>query len=57
MKKFCILMCALAGMLFSSCCGGDTDKGWTIVDGVIVFDTPEREPGQQSVLGRAYPAR
>lgn len=51
MKKFCILMCALAGMLFSSCCGGDTDKGWTTIDGVIVFDTPEREPGQQSVLG------
>ena len=48
MKKFCILMCALAGMLFSSCCGGDTDKGWTTVDGVIVFDTPEREPGHTS---------
>ena len=49
MKKFSVLLCAFAGLLFSACGGGE--EGWKRVDGVIVFDTPEREPGQKSVLG------
>lgn len=34
-------------------CGGCADDGWRTVDGVIVFDTPARSAGQQSVLGLA----
>ena len=34
-------------------CGGCADDGWRTVDGVIVFDTPARATGQQSVLGLA----
>ena len=49
MKKFSVLLCAFVGLLFSACGGGE--EGWKRVDGVIVFDTPEREPGQKSVLG------
>ncbi len=49
MKKICfILLSLLVGVMFSSC---QEDKGWSVVDGVIVFDTPAREAGQQSVLG------
>ena len=33
--------------MFSGC----GSKGWKTIDGVIVFDTPAREPGQESVLG------
>ena len=38
MKKFSVLLCAFAGLLFSACGGGE--EGWKRVDGVIVFDTP-----------------
>ena len=48
MKKFLVLSGALAGILLFSGCGS---KGWKPIDGVIVFDTPAREPGQESVLG------
>ena len=48
MKKYLVLLCALAGVLFFAGCGSE---GWKKVDGVIVFDTPERAPGQKSVLG------
>ena len=48
MKKFLVLSGALAGILLFSGCGS---KGWKTIDGVIVFDTPAREPGQESVLG------
>mgnify|MGYP000808708913 FL=1 len=48
MRKFLLLLCALAGaFLFSGC----KSEGYKTIDGVIVFDTPAREPGQQSVLG------
>lgn len=50
MKKLLILASALLGVfLFTGC--AEESKGWKTVDGVIVFDTPERAPGQQSVLG------
>ena len=48
MKKFLVLSGALAGILLFSGCGS---KGWKTIDGAIVFDTPAREPGQESVLG------
>lgn len=48
MKKFLVLSGALAGILLFSGCGS---KGWKTIDGVIVFDTPAREPSQESVLG------
>ena len=48
MKKLLILLAALGGILLFSGC---ESKGWKTVDGVIVFDTPAREPGQKSVLG------
>ena len=48
MKKLLILLAALGGILLFS---GSESKGWKTVDGVIVFDTPAREPGQKSVLG------
>ncbi len=49
MKKiYFILLSLLVGCLMASC---HDDKGWSVVDGVIVFDTPQREAGQQSVLG------
>ena len=52
MKKFLVLLCALAGMLLFAGCGS---KGYKTVDGMIVFDTPAREPGQKSVLGLKTP--
>ena len=48
MKKLLILLAALGGILLFSGC---ESKVWKTVDGVIVFDTPAREPGQKSVLG------
>lgn len=47
MKKYALLLCALAAL---ACAGGCASEGWRTVDGVIVFDTPAREAGQQSVL-------
>ena len=40
--------CALACLLLAGCRAHD---GYSVRDGVIVFDEPAREPGQQSVLG------
>ena len=40
-----------AGDLFRMYSKYCESKGWKTVDGVIVFDTPAREPGQKSVLG------
>ena len=48
MKKLLILLAALGGILLFSGC---ESKVWKTVDGVMVFDTPAREPGQKSVLG------
>ena len=48
MRKFFLLLCAFVGaLLFSGC----QSEGYKMIDGVIVFDTPAREPGQKSVLG------
>lgn len=47
MKKYAFILCALAAL---ACAGGCASEGWRTVDGVIVFDTPAREAGQQSVL-------
>lgn len=52
MKKILVLLCALPGILLFAGC---ESKGWKTVDGVIVFDTPAREPGQKSVLGLKTP--
>ena len=52
MKRFLLLLCAFAGaLLFSGC----QSEGYKTIDGVIVFDTPAREPGQKSVLGLKTP--
>lgn len=48
MKKFAILWGILASVLLSGCF---EKKGYSVQDGMIVFDTPAREPGQKSVLG------
>lgn len=50
MKRLLILAGALLGAMLFSGCGG-ASRGWERVDGVIVFDTPDRAPGQRSVLG------
>ena len=52
MKKFLLLLCAFAGVLLFFGCGS---AGYKTIDGVIVFDTPAREPGQKSVLGLKTP--
>lgn len=52
MKKLAILLGAAGALLFGSCTApAEQGEGWKRVDGVIVFDTPAREAGQQSVLG------
>ena len=49
MKKFAFLSWAVvAALLFTSC--GSSPKGYSVVDGVIVFDAPARAEGQHSVL-------
>ena len=48
MKKFILFGVVLTGLLLAGCCDS---KGYRVADGVIVFDTPAREPGQTSVLG------
>ncbi len=49
MKKILLMLVFLTAALgFASC---EKSKGWKTVDGIIVFDTPERAPGQKSVLG------
>lgn len=47
MKKQLFLLCALATALLA---GGCASSDYRVVDGVIVFDTPARAAGQQSVL-------
>lgn len=49
MKKFAILICA-AAVCFTACCNKSSHAGYTVTDGVIVFDEPVRAEGQQSVL-------
>ena len=52
MKKLAILLGVAGALFFGSCTApAEQGEGWKRVDGVIVFDTPAREPGQQSVLG------
>lgn len=49
MKRLALLGCLLAGLLLGGCC--DSKECYRVEEGVIVFPTPEREPGQRSVLG------
>ena len=49
MKKFAFLFCAVAAALFLAACES-SPKGYSVVDGVIVFDAPARAEGQHSVL-------
>lgn len=49
MKKFAFLFCAVAAVLFLAACES-SPKGYSVVDGVIVFDAPARAEGQHSVL-------
>lgn len=49
MKKFAFLFCAVAAALFLAACES-SPKGYSVVDGVIVFDAPARVGGQHSVL-------
>lgn len=53
MKKLTFLCALLAGLLLGGCCGkGACDNGkYRVEEGMIVFPTPERAPGQKSVLG------
>ncbi len=39
MKKFAFLFCAVAAALFLAACES-SPKGYSVVDGVIVFDAP-----------------
>ena len=48
MKTFMMWWCALACLLLAGCRAHD---GYSVRDGVIVFDEPARESGQRSVLG------
>ena len=48
MKKLTLLMSLFWGILLAGC---SETKGLRVEDGVIVFDTPARAAGQQSVLG------
>lgn len=48
MKNSSLLLCAAFALLLAACCGRD---GYRVVDGKIVFDTPARAEGQESVLG------
>lgn len=43
----------IGALLLGGCSSSKSDStlDWTLNDGVITFDTPAREPGQQSVLG------
>ena len=41
MKKFAFLFCAVVAALFFTACGS-SPKGYSVVDGVIVFDAPAR---------------
>ena len=49
MKKFAFLSWAVVAALFFTACGS-SPKGYSVVDGVIVFDAPARVEGQHSVL-------
>ena len=49
MKKFAFLSWAVVAALFFTACGS-SPKGYSVVDGVIVFDAPARAEGQHSVL-------
>ncbi len=49
MKKILLMLVFLTAALGLTSC--EESKGWKEVDGMIVFDTPERAPGQKSVLG------
>lgn len=50
MKRISVIIAA-ALLVFSACSESQSGKGYSIVDGTIVFDTPERAEGQESVLG------
>ena len=49
MKKFAFLSWAVVAALFFTACES-SPKGYSVVDGVIVFDAPARAEGQHSVL-------
>lgn len=53
MKKFAFLSWAVVVALFFTACGS-SPKGYSVVDGVIVFDAPARAEGQHSEIGRAH---
>ena len=48
MKKIIFLWCAAAALFAVGC---RSSVGYVIRDGVLVFDEPQRAPGQASVLG------
>ena len=50
MKRISVIIAA-ALLVFSACSESQSGKGYSIVDDTIVFDTPERAEGQESVLG------
>ena len=52
MKNFAWMGLVLCALLALSGCTSP-HEGYRIEEGVLVFDTPPREPGQQSVLGLA----
>ncbi len=52
MKVKCLAIFAAAVLALAGCGGVDSSHdGYKIVNGTIVFDTPDRVPGQKSVLG------
>ncbi len=53
MKSLKHIAVFIAAVLALAGCGNVSHDGYRIVDGTIVFDVPDRAPGQQSVLGLA----
>ncbi len=51
MRKLFSLIALVALVLGFASCDSTPKQNWKVVDGVITFDVPAREPGQESVLG------
>lgn len=50
MKKYIVILCAVCAAMLWGCCDATRGEGYRIENGMIVFDEPAREAGQQSVL-------
>ena len=54
MRKALFIVLAAAAAMITACCQKTADEyGYTVTDGMIVYNTPERPADQQSMLGFA----